>query len=268
MGGTSVKSFSAVPQARQLVYQRDLLRELVARNMKLRYERSVLGFAWSLLNPIMQLLIFSFLFRSVVPLNIPSYPSFVFCGVLVWNWFQSSLLQATGAITDNRDLIRRPGFSTAILPAVAVTTHLIHFLLALPILLLFLVLGGGRLTVVILALPLVIAIQFFLTLSLAYMLASANVTFRDTQHLLGVLLTLLFYLTPVFYDASAVPARYWSLYRLNPMVHLIDAYRAILIRGELRDPLVLLGLGALAGALFWLGYAVFTRGSYRFSDEL
>jgi lipopolysaccharide transport system permease protein len=264
----ATSDFKTSLYARRVVYLRDLLRELVARDMKLRYKRSILGVAWSLVNPLAQLLVFVFLFRAVLPLNVPNYPSFVLSGLLAWSWFQSSLILATGAITDNRELIRRPGFPAAILPIVTVTTHLVHFLLALPVLLLFLVFSGGRLTETVLALPLVIALQFWLTLSLGYLVAAFHVTFRDTQHLLGVLLLLLFYLTPIFYDASAVPARYQPFYRLNPMVYLIDAYRAILIRGTLPDGLSLLGLSTLAGVLLWVGYTTFTWMSYRFVEEL
>jgi lipopolysaccharide transport system permease protein len=253
---------------RRLTYLRDLLREMVARDMKLRYKRSILGIAWSLLNPLIQMLVFIFLFRRVMPLDIPNYPSFVFTGVLAWNWFQTALFLATGAITDSRELIRRPGFPTTILPVVTVTTHLIHFLLALPVLLLFLLLGGGRLTSAILMLPLVIVLQFLLILGLGYLVATVHVTFRDTQHLLGVFFMLLFYLTPVFYDASIIPARYQTFYRLNPMFHLITAYRVILIQGDLPDLRALLALGVLVGVLLWLGHTVFTRASYHFVEEL
>ena len=256
------------PHVRQPLYIYDLLRELVVRDMKLRYKRSVLGIVWSLLNPLFQMLVFIFLSRRVLLLDIPNYPSFVFTGVLAWSWFQGALLLTTGAITGNRELVKRPGFPTAILPVVAVTTNLIHFLLALPVLLLFLLLGGGRLTSAILALPLVILLQFLLILGLGYLVATAQVTFRDTQHLLGVLLRLLFYLTPVFYAASNVPTRYQTFYRLNPMFHLIAAYRAILIQGNLLDLRALLALGVLVGVLLWLGHTVFTRASYRFVEEL
>ena len=253
---------------RKLAYLRDLLRELVVRDMKLRYKRSILGVAWSLLNPLTQLLVFSFLFRAVMPLHIPNYPSFVFTGVLAWSWFQGALFTAASAITDNRELIKRPRFPPAILPVVTVTTNLVHFALALPILLTFVALGGGRLTGAIVMLPFVILLQFLLILGLGYFVATFHVTFRDTQHLLGVFLMLLFYLTPVFYDASIIPARYQALYRLNPMLHLITAYRTILIQGSWPDFRALLPLSAFVGALLWLGHAVFTRASYHFVEEL
>jgi ABC-type polysaccharide/polyol phosphate export permease len=249
-------------------YIRDLLRELVARDLKLRYKRSVLGIAWSLLNPLAQLLIFTFLFRKVLPLNIPNYPLFVFTGVLAWSWFQTSVFLAAGAITDNRELIRRPGFPAAILPVVTVTSNLIHFLLALPILLLFIWLSNVQLTNASLLLPLVIAIQFLLTLSLSFLVATFHVTFRDTQHLLSVLLLLLFYLTPVFYDASVVPERFQWFYRLNPLAYLLEAYRAILIYGEMPTAISLVGLSMLALGVLWAGYSVFRRASFRFVEEL
>jgi lipopolysaccharide transport system permease protein len=144
----------------------------------------------------------------------------------------------------------------------------VHFLLALPVLLLFLILEGGQLTGAMLVLPLVIALQFILTLSLAYPAATFHVRFRDMQYLLNVLLQLLFYLTPVFYDATAIPAHYQPLYRLNPMALLIDAYRAILLRGELPDCRALLVLGVLTAGLLALSYMVFMRESSRFVEEL
>jgi lipopolysaccharide transport system permease protein len=255
-------------QVRQPLYMWDLLRELAVREMKLRYKRSVLGIAWSLLNPLFQMLVFVFLSRRVLSLEIPNYPSFVFTGMLSWNWFQTAVIATTSAITGNRELIRHPGFPVAVLPVVTVTTNLIHFLLALPVPMIFLLAGGGRLTGAILMLPLVIMVQFVLILGLGYLVATVQVTFRDTQYLLGVFFSLLFYLTPVFYDASIVSSRYQSLYRLNPLLHLITAYRAILIQGDLPDPRALLTLGVLGGALLWFGHTVFTRASYRFVEEL
>lgn len=256
------------PLVQQLIYRRDLLRELVGRELKLRYKRSVLGMAWALVNPLMQLVIFTFLFRKVVRLDIPHYSSYVFSAVLAWNWFQTSLYMGAGAIVDNRDLIRRPGFPATVLPAVTISTNLIHYLLALPVLLVFMWLDKVPLNATLLALPPLILVQFILTLGLVYIIATSQVTFRDTQHLLGVALMLLFYLTPIFYQASSVPDRYRLIYQVNPMVHLIDAYRALLIRGELPSPGPMLALCVLSAGLLYVGYTLFTRASYRFVEEL
>src|SRR5262245_41771179 len=200
--------------------------------MKLRYKRSILGVAWSLLNPLAQLLVFGFVFQKVLPVNVPNFTSFLFSGVLVWSWFQSSLVLATTTVVDNRDLIKRPGFPIAILPAVTITSYLIHFLLALPILLAVVLITGTKITSAILVLPAIIAFQFLLTLCLVYLSATFHVAFRDTQYLLGVGLQLLFFLCPIFYDVAAIPERFQVIYRANPMVSLIDAYRAVLLRGQ------------------------------------
>jgi lipopolysaccharide transport system permease protein len=246
----------------------DLLYELVARDLKLRYKRSVLGIAWSLLNPLLQLLVFAFVFGTVLPLGIPDYVPFLFTGILAWTWFHGALLTATSSIVDNRDLVKRPGFPAAVLPAVAVTSHGIHFLLAMPILFGFLWLHGSPLTSALLALPAVIALQFVLTVSLAYLVGALHVTFRDTQYLVALALQLLMFLTPVFYDAGRIPALDRASYRMNPMVHLCDAYRAILLRGEYPDAFSLLMLGICVVGLLAAGRVVFARASERFVDEL
>jgi lipopolysaccharide transport system permease protein len=252
----------------RLIYLYDLLRELVVRDIKMRYKRSVLGMAWSLLDPLSHMLVFTFLSRRVLALQIPNYPAFVFIGTLAWSWFSGTIVAATGAITGGRELVRRPGFPVAILPVAMVTTNLIHFLLALIIPLLYFLVRGGRLTGAVLTLPLAIAPQFMLILGLSYLAATFQVTFRDTQQIAGVLFRLLYFLTPIFYDASMVPARYQALYRLNPMFYLITAYRAILMDGTLPDFYALLAVGALSGAFLWIGHAVFKRASYRFVEEL
>jgi lipopolysaccharide transport system permease protein len=250
------------------IYLRDLLREAIARDIKLRYRRSIVGLAWTLLNPLTELLVLLFVFGVVLPLNIPNYPAFLFTGILAYGWFQFSLFFATGAIVNNRDLIRRPGFPAAILPIVTVTSNLIHFLLALPILFALLFLSRIMIGTAILVLPLLIAIQFTFTLGLAYLVATCHVWFRDVQYILRVLLQFLFFLTPVFYQASAIPDRYESLYHLNPMVFVVDAYRTILIQGEVPDPRSMLILSLVAVGLLLVGLSIFTRANHRFVDEL
>jgi lipopolysaccharide transport system permease protein len=224
--------------------------------------------AWSLLNPLAQFLVLSFIFQAVLRLDIPNYTCFLFTGLLAWNWFQLSLYSATGAIVDNRELVRRPGFPISVLPVVTVASHLLHFLLAMPVLLAFVILGGLPLTAALLLLPAVLAIQFLFTLSLAYLVAALHVTFRDTQYLLGLALLLGFYLTPVFYDASALPARFQPLFELNPLVVLLASYRRILIQGAPPEALKLLLLGLVAGGLLALGYSVFHRARDRFAEEI
>lgn len=252
----------------KLTHVRDLFRELIARDMKLRYKRSVMGVAWTLLNPLAELAILFLIFGLVLPLNIPNYPVFLFTGILVYSWFQNSLYYATGAIVGNRELVRQPGFPVLILPVVTVASNLIHFLLALPILFALLLYSGIAPSWALVSLPLIIVLEFLFTLSLAYLVATFHVRFRDTQYLLRVLLQLVFYLTPVFYEPTAIPGRYQFLYRLNPMVFLVDGYRAVLIRGEFPAPGSILMMSVLTAGLLFAGLQVFARASHRFVDEL
>jgi lipopolysaccharide transport system permease protein len=236
--------------------------------MKLRYRRSVLGMLWSLLNPLTHLLVLVFLFQRVVPLNIPNYPVFVFTGVLAWGWFSSALPAATTSISGNRELIRQPGFPVAVLPAVPVLSNLVHFAIAVGLVVVVLVLWGERLTSAVVALPAIMALQFLVTLALGYFAAALQVRFRDTSHAVGVGLRLGFFLTPVFYRTTSVPEAFQGLYALNPMAHLITAYRRVLIEGRWPDAPALLGVAAVTAALLWLGHRVFVRASADFADEI
>jgi lipopolysaccharide transport system permease protein len=253
---------------RRWLYLRDLLRALVGRDMKSRYKGSILGILWSLVTPLMQLVVFHFIFRSVLQLGIPRYSSFAFSGMLAWSWFQASLLDASGSVVNGRELVKRPGFPAVILPVAAVTTHLLYYLMALPILIGFLAASGVHFTPVILMFPLVVAVQFLVTLSLSYLVAIANVLFRDAHYLLSLALQLLFFLTPVFYDASAVPPRYQTFYYLNPMARLVSAYRDILLYGKAPDWWPVLALTLLAGGLLGVGLCLFKRVSHRFAEDV
>lgn len=255
---------------RSWIQRRDLLVGLVSRDIKLLYNRSALGIVWMLINPLMQLMVYAFVFGVLFVNNsVPNFASFIFSGLLVWTWFQSSLTEATGAIVHNRSLIRQPGFPVAVLPVVNVATGLIHFMMSLPILLIFLWIDGVQLDAQLLLLPLLMALQFALTVSFAYVLASLNVTFRDTQHTLGVLLQMLFYFSAIFYE---VPAQYSHIFQFNPVLILIDGYRSILLAPAATSASFgwtpILSLTAITAILLPLGHRIFQRQSERFVEEL
>lgn len=253
---------------RKLIYMRDLIWELVRRDMKLRYKGSLLGIVWSLLNPLAQLVVFTIIFTWILPLDIPNYALFMFCALLPWTWFQTSWTSATVTIVDGRALIKRPGFPPGILPIVSITSNLVHFLLALPVLILFMLITDVPLTATVLLLPVLIAIQFLFTLSIAYITAALHVQFRDIAHLVGVIVLLLFYLSPVFYDIAMVPAQLRPLYALNPLVPLLDGYRAIFLRGELPNVPLLTLLAFLSTVLLYFSHRFFMHMSYVFVEEL
>lgn len=256
--------------SRPWLQRRDLLVGLVSRDIKLLYNRSALGIVWMLINPLMQLMVYAFVFGVLFVNNsVPNFTSFIFSGLLVWTWFQGSLTEATGAIVHNRALIRQPGFPVAVLPVVNVATGLIHFLMSLPILLIFLWIDGVELQAKLLLLPPLMALQFALTVSLAYVLAALNVTFRDTQHTLGVLLQMLFYFSAIFYQ---VPTQYSRIFKFNPVLILIDGYRSILLAPEATTDsfgwIPILVLVAVTALLLPLGHRIFQHQSERFVEEL
>lgn len=246
----------------------DLLRELLIRDIKVKYKRSVLGIAWSLVTPILQLFVFYFLFCLVFSVKIPRFSLFTFCGILAWTWFQSSIIHGVGVIVGSRELLRQPGFPAAILPVLAVGANLVNFLISLVVLMIVLVLSGTPLKAGIYALPFVVAVQFVLTLSLTYFLAACNVIFRDMQHIVGVLLQLYFFMTPVFYDVASIPERYRTLYMLNPMARILGAYRTSLMEGRAPEWLPLLIIGVLCAVFVGLSLKFFRKTSYRFVEEL
>jgi lipopolysaccharide transport system permease protein len=250
------------------VYARDVLRVLIAREMTLRYRGSVFGMAWTLLNPIAELAVLYFIFGAVLPLNVDNYAAFLFTGLLVNTWFQSSLVFATVSVVNNRELIRRPDVPLAVLPVVCVSSTLLHLLLSLPVLFALLTWTGVPLRPSIMALPGLVVVQFVFNLALAYPLAALHVWFRDTQYLLRVALQLLFFLTPVFYEVRTIPDRFQALYSFNPMVYVIDGYRDALILGRWPDLTTWAVLLSASALTLGLTYGLFTGASRHFVDEL
>lgn len=264
---SGVASARAENRFRSLIYLRDLLFQLVSREMKVMYKRSVLGIIWTLVTPLLQLLTYSLLFCGVLGIRENHYASMAFVGLLVWNWFQTSLLMGSKCITGSTFYLLNCQFPIAVMPPSVVTTWLIHFLLALPALFGIFVLNGVSIGPTALLLPVIILLQFTFTLALAYPLAALSVSFRDTQHILTVVLNLAFVLTPIFYSIKTVPDYVRWVFVLNPMNHIVDAYRAVLIRGEQPDWLALSVLAIVTAVLLPLGYAFFKRQRFKFAEE-
>lgn len=255
-------------QNRRLRHAWDIVAVLVSRDLKLIYKRSTLGFGWALVTPLMQFIVFSFVFRRVLNVQIDHYAAFVFTGVLVWGWFQSSLLQSTALITSSRALVRQPGFPLPLLPFVTVGVRFTHFVVAMPLLFVFLWWDGIKPGWSWVALPILAALQFVFTVGLAYPLASLNVVMRDTQHVASVVLQLLMFVTPVFYSLEAVSADLRPWFFANPMVSLVEAWRNVLVHNQWPDLRVLLILIAVATALLAGGRKLFVAQSHRFVEEL
>ncbi len=253
---------------RQTIYLRDLLRELIIRDFKVRYQRSLLGIGWSWLKPLAQLIVFLFLFSAVLPLNIPFYASFLFTGVLTWSWFNNSVAAAVTTVTSNPELVRRPGFPVRLLPVLVVMNEGIHLLLALPILVAVVAWECGAPTVTLAALPAVMLVQFLFTLGIAYGVAAMHVRFRDTQDVVAIALMVAFYMTPVFYQPSSLHSGYQMFNTYNPIAQIIESYRAILIAREWPDFMSLAAVSLISVMLLVMSMWLFHRQSASFVEEL
>jgi len=237
-------------------HQFELISHLVRREFRLHYTGSVLGVLWSAALPLIQLLVFVFLFGRVVPLDIEDYPAFVFCALLPWTWFSSSAGSAGGLFTGNRDLLRRPNFSPATLIVVNTLSNFLTYLVSLPILLVVLALHGRPPTTAVLAFPVLVLCQGILLVGLGLAIATLNVFYRDVGHLTGVALSLFFYLIPIFYRPLEPGGAYSRLILWNPIARLIQAYREIFFYQRAPDweSMVFCGAAGLvaAGAGYWI----------------
>jgi len=228
---------------------------------------TLLGWAWPLVRQLAQLGILVLVFSHFLGVDIPNFALFVFCGLLVWNWFSASVPMASTSVVTKRHLALQPGFPSAIIPAVSVVVPLIDVLMVVPIL------GGllafeGELRWSAVALPLVFAVEMMMLVGLAWLVAAASVYLRDIPNALPVLMMLLFYVSPIFYDRQIVPDDYEWVLDVNPIAILIEATRALLL--DLPGPSAgqIAWVTAFAIAVFGLGFLTFQRLQRGFADEL
>jgi ABC-type polysaccharide/polyol phosphate export permease len=263
---------------------RELLRNLVIRDLKVRYRNSVLGVLWSLGNPLLMTLVFTFVFTVMTSYSrAEKFPVFVLCAILPWNFFSTSIIGSIRSIVDNAQLVGKVYFPRENLPISIVLANLINFLMALVVLFILILFFGIPLTKWALLLPVVIVVQVIFTIGFALIMATANVFYRDTQIIMEVVMLAWFFMTPIFYPVEILPRNYeiWGMtfdvWRwmniLNPMASIIATYRVILYGGDgsggappefyffmrtLLTSLGVLGLGSL----------IFYRYSRTFAEEV
>src|SRR5579872_751463 len=248
-----------------LVKYRGLISSLVARELKARYRGSVLGFVWSFVNPLLLLLIYSFVFTVIMPnetAGIQPYALFMFCGILPWTWFSSSLSDAAGSLIAGGNLIKKVMFPAEVLPIVSVLTNMVHFFLGLPILILFLIAYRHPPDAWdLIWFPIAVVIQLVFTTSLALFLAAIAVHFRDVRDILANVLTLWFFATPIIYPwFQPNVQQFRKLFDINPFTHLAVSYQEILFfNGPIGHWRWLLALGGVSLILFLAAYWVFDR---------
>jgi lipopolysaccharide transport system permease protein len=245
---------------------RDLLRHLVLRDLRHKYKGSSLGFAWSLVHPLLMAAVYTVAFKLFVRLQIEHFPLFLLSGLLPWMFFTAALSGASSAIVDNGMLVRKVAFPRLILPLAAITAQFVQFALMYAVIVPLLLIFGVGVTPALLVLLPVIALQVIFTAGLGLLLSTAYVYARDTRHLLEVGLQVWFWMTPVVYSLAMAPAAIGRYLHWNPMTRFITAYQDIVVSG--RPPSaatfgVMLACAGIAGAA---GLLVFTRHQRRFAE--
>jgi len=251
---------------------RSLLYMLVVRDLKTRYRSSVLGVAWSFLQPLGMMVVITFAFSVInrAPPTIEHYSVFVLSGLLAWNFFSAAVTGATGSVVANAALVKKVYFPRLILPVSVVISSLINFLLALPVWMVVAIIAGHPIHVTLLLLPFVITVQVIFSVGMSFMLSTLNVFYRDTQFILELAMLALFFLTPIWYDIDSVPQREVGLWvrRLNPMASLVNIYQDLMYWGRPTDLDFVLRTVATGVAVLVVGYLIFRRFSPRFGEEL
>lgn len=249
-------------------YHTQLVWHLVKRDFIVQYKRSVLGVLWSLLLPLGQLLVLIFVFNEIIPLKIDSYPLFLFSALLPWSWFSDCISSSGIVFINNRDLVLKPNFDPSILIIVNTLSKFLLFLIPLPLLFILMLYFDKKFTSSLLMLPLLMLIQCILTFGLSFFIATLNSFFRDVQHIVNVGITMLFFLTPIFYDYQIISEKYHFLYSLNPMATLIQSYRLILYYGSSPNILSILYVFIASMVVFAVGYVTYKRNLHSLVDIL
>lgn len=246
-----------LPMLAEVLRYRELVRNLVLTELRLRYRRSVLGFLWTMLNPLLMMLVLTLVFSAVLRFDIRNYTVFLFAALLPWTFFSQSVTLSLMSIVNNGSLLHKVYFPRVVLPLAAVLSNLVNFLLALVPLALLMLALGSPLTPALAYLPVAILILTIFTAGLSLVFSVLNVYFRDFTHMTEVILALIFYLSPVIYPPTVIPEKYRFIVTFNPLSHMIDGFRRPIYDGVLPS---LESVGAsLAAALacFAVGVLVF-----------
>lgn len=256
-------------QAVELIQYRSLIMNLVAKDLKVRYKNSVLGFLWSLLNPLLMMVVFTFVFTKLLNQDIAAFPVFLLAGLLPWNWTATAVAAGTTTLVDNAPLINKVYFPRLLLPVSVVLSTMANYVLALPALFLFMAIFGRPFTPWIVMVPIIVLIQAIFLTAIVLILAPLHVHFRDTIVLVEVGLTAWFFMTPIFYQVKSVAPHLSAwIYRINPMAAIIEEYRVSLYYGAVPDPLFTGRTLVTALVLLLIGYLVFTRLSRNLGEHL
>lgn len=247
---------------------RYLIYTLVAKDLKVKYKGSVLGFLWSLLNPLLMLIVYTVAFQYIIRIRVENFAIFFLCGFLPWTFLSSSLSMAVGSIIDNSNLVKKVFFPREILPLSTVFVNLIQFLLSFIILVPALFIFKIKLGFALSFLPFVIILQMMFVLGCTLILSALSVFYRDIKHFLEIFLQVWFWLCPIIYPITMIPERFRFYYMLNPFAIFVESYRAILLENRMPSLIIFATLITISLIFLFLGYYVFESNNKRFAEEV
>jgi ABC-2 type transport system permease protein len=242
----------------------EVLQELVKRDLKVRYKRSVLGIFWTMLNPLLMMVITTIVFSNLFKASVTNFPIYVLSGYIVWTFFSQSTVAASSSILDSSGLTRKVYVPAALFPLACVTSAMVNLALTIVPLGLLMIVTGGTFTWSLLVLPISAVLLALFCFGLGLILASSAVFFRDTVYTYQVLLVAWMYLTPLFYPEHIIPDQWKSIVYLNPVYHLVQLFRAPIYSGVLPDPADFLSAALFAFGAVALGWWFFETTRKRF----
>jgi len=246
----------------------ELVRNLTIKEFKLRYRNSVLGFIWSLLNPLAMMIILTLVFSTLLRVGIENFPVFLLPALLAWRFFSVSTSMSLYSIIGNSPLVTKIYFPRWLLVLSSNLANLIGSSLEFAVLFPLLIFLGMKISYLVFLLPVTLVLEFILIIGVSFILAPLNVYYRDFNEIWNITLQIGFFLCPIIYSINLIPERYLSAYSLNPMTRIIEAIRKILYYNALptvEDFLIILASGLF---LLLIGYLIFRRLEPRFAEEI
>lgn len=258
-----------IKKFKELYDYREMILSLVRKDLRGRYKSSVLGFLWTFINPLCQIIVYTMVFSMIFRMDIERYYLFITVVMIPWVFFSSSVSSGSMAVVSQKDLVQKIYFPREVLPISYVTSCFVNFFFSMLIVLgVVLISGNGVNLIAMLYLPVVMIIEYVLALGITMITSACNVYFRDLEHIIGVLMMAWIYLTPVMYDISYVPEQLRPIVYANPMTSIALAYRDILYYKEVPDMANLMVAVCIGAVFLIVGSVVFAKLQRNFVEEL
>lgn len=253
---------------KELYNYRELLKTNIKKEIRGKYKGSWLGIIWTFLNPLLMLAVYSFVFPYILRVNVENYTIFMIVALIPWNFFTTAIQMGTGSVVANGNILKKVYFPREIIPISITTSQLVNFLITCIIMFAFIIFSGVGFSIHLLLFPLLVLIQYIITLAFTFILSALTVFVRDIDHFVSVILMLGFYATPIVYQANMLPAKFQWVLNLNPMAQLVEAYRSILYYHQMPNWLMIGIWGTVSVILLILGYLIFKKLEKSFVEEL